>query len=45
VARHYRVSLVVAREMLCAAETNGFLCRDDTVGGLAFFPNAFAAVQ
>ena len=41
VAQHYRISLVVAREMLLAAEMNGILCRDDDVGGLAFFPNKF----
>jgi ESCRT-II complex subunit VPS36 len=41
VAQHYRISFVVAREMLLAAETNGVLCRDDDVRGLAFFPNKF----
>ena len=41
VAQTYRTSLVVAKEMLLTAETNGYLCRDDTIGGIAYYPNKF----
>ena len=39
------VSAVLALEDLLAAEALGLLCRDDTVEGLAFFPNRFRAGQ
>ena len=39
VARLMGVSLVVAKEQVLMAESKGLLCRDDTLGGVAFFAN------
>ena len=33
------VSLVVAKEQVLMAESKGLLCRDETIGGVAFFAN------
>ena len=38
-ARLMGVSLVVAKEQVLLAEKKGLLCRDDTLGGVAFFAN------
>merc|ERR1712098_346941 len=35
------LSVILARERLVSAETEGVLCRDDSVEGLRFFPNLF----
>ncbi|CAF1928964.1 unnamed protein product [Rotaria magnacalcarata] len=35
------IPVIVARERLIAAETNGLLCRDDSIEGLRFYPNLF----
>jgi len=35
------MSVVLAREKLVSAETEGALCRDDSVEGLRFYPNLF----
>lgn len=35
------LSVILARERLVSAETEGVLCRDDSVEGLRFFPNMF----
>jgi len=35
------LSVILARERLVSAETEGALCRDDSVEGLRFFPNLF----
>ena len=42
VAQHFNLSIVIAKEILLLAESRGLLCRDDSIGGLAFFPNKFA---
>ena len=39
VARLMGVSIVVAKEQVLMAESKGLLCRDDTLGGVAFFAN------
>lgn len=41
VASRLHMSLVVAKEQLLLAEKAGFLCRDETINGLFFFPNKF----
>merc|ERR1719431_339818 len=35
------VSVILAKERLLAAESEGLLCRDDSVEGLRFYPNRF----
>eukprot|EP00911_Craspedida_sp_UC1_P001735 UC1_evm1s1322 len=40
-----KISAVLAKEQLLAAERAGALCRDETIEGLAFFPNIFAAAE
>ena len=35
------LSVILARERLLAAETDGLVCRDDSVEGLRFYPNKF----
>ena len=39
VARLMGISLVVAKEQVLMAESKGLLCRDESVGGVAFFAN------
>ena len=41
VAVAMNVSLVVAKEQLLLSEHRGFLCRDESIDGLFFFPNFF----
>ena len=36
-----KVSLIVAKEQLLLCESNGKLCRDETIEGVFFFPNLF----
>lgn len=40
-ARLAGIAPILARERLLQAEERGLLCRDDTDGGLVFFPNLF----
>eukprot|EP00038_Savillea_parva_P019764 m.28776 g.28776 ORF g.28776 m.28776 type:complete len:401 (-) comp4545_c0_seq1:210-1412(-) len=40
-AQQEDVSVTLAHEMLLASERVGATCRDDTIEGLAFFPNRF----
>lgn len=35
------LSVILAKEQLVSAETEGVLCRDDSVEGLRFYPNLF----
>ncbi|CAD5225641.1 unnamed protein product [Bursaphelenchus xylophilus] len=35
------IPVVLANERLLAAETKGFLCRDDTIASMNFYPNRF----
>jgi len=37
------VSVILAKERLLSAESQGLLCRDDSVEGLRFYPNQFLA--
>jgi len=37
------VSVILAKERLLSAESQGLLCRDDSVEGLRFYPNKFLA--
>merc|ERR1719312_1854666 len=39
------VSVILAKERLLAAESEGLLCRDDSVEGLRFFPNRFLSEE
>jgi ESCRT-II complex subunit VPS36 len=41
IAKRLNVSVVVAKERLIAAESGGFLCRDESIDGLFFYPNLF----
>ena len=43
-AQHLNLSIVLAKEILLTAENRGILCRDDSISGLAFFPNKFADI-
>jgi len=40
-AQREDISVTLAREQLLTAERLGRLCRDNTVGGLVFYPNRF----
>jgi ESCRT-II complex subunit VPS36 len=40
-SQRLHVSLLVAKEQILLAEHKEFLCRDDTINGLFFFPNKF----
>lgn len=40
-AQREDISVTLAREQLLGAERLGRLCRDNTVGGLVFYPNRF----
>lgn len=40
-AIHSGISVSIARQRLESAETNGFICRDESIQGHAFFPNKF----
>ncbi|VDN11264.1 unnamed protein product, partial [Dibothriocephalus latus] len=40
-ARLAGIAPILARERLLQAEERGLLCRDDTDGGLLFYPNLF----
>ncbi|KAL7561585.1 hypothetical protein ACA910_004177 [Epithemia clementina (nom. ined.)] len=40
-SRHLQVSVVLAREQLLAAESKGYLVRDETTESIRFFPNRF----
>ena len=42
VAKHFRISLILAKEMLFVAENSGLICRDDTISGLVFYKNLFS---
>lgn len=42
-AARLNISLVVAKEQLLIAEARCFVCRDESVEGLFFFPNLFAS--
>jgi len=42
-SRHMNLSVILCRERLVAAETEGLLARDDSVEGLRFYPNRFLA--
>ncbi|CAN8006072.1 unnamed protein product [Ixodes hexagonus] len=35
------ISVILARERLLGAESEGLACRDDSVEGLRFYPNLF----
>ena len=39
------VSVILAKERLLAAESEGLLCRDDSVEGLRFYPNRFLSEE
>lgn len=41
VAKSFNMSIILAKEILIIAENRGILCRDDSIGGLAFFYNYF----
>ena len=45
VAQHLNLSIVLSKEVLLIAENRGLLCRDDSIGGLAFFPNKFGDIS
>jgi ESCRT-II complex subunit VPS36 len=45
VSRRLQISIVLAKELLISAESRGMLCRDDTIEGLAFFPNRFLEAE
>eukprot|EP00274_Cyanoptyche_gloeocystis_P001623 CAMPEP_0196663288 /NCGR_PEP_ID=MMETSP1086-20130531/52215_1 /TAXON_ID=77921 /ORGANISM="Cyanoptyche gloeocystis , Strain SAG4.97" /LENGTH=390 /DNA_ID=CAMNT_0041999037 /DNA_START=30 /DNA_END=1202 /DNA_ORIENTATION=+ len=45
VAMQCSIALALALEQLLTAERLGLLCRDETVEGLRFFPNAFPSFQ
>ena len=40
-SRQMSVSVILSRERLLSAESDGLLCRDDSVEGLRFYPNKF----
>jgi ESCRT-II complex subunit VPS36 len=41
ISRDLKLSLVIAKEHLLAVETQGFLCRDECLSGIFFYPNLF----
>nr|CAG4647220.1 EOG090X09MN [Megafenestra aurita] len=43
VSQELRIPIMLARERLLTMERVGLTCRDDTVTGLIFYPNLFAA--
>jgi ESCRT-II complex subunit VPS36 len=45
VAQHFNLSMVLAQEFLLIAEKESYLCRDDSIGGLSYFPNKFNDIQ
>lgn len=40
-ARTLNISIVLAQERLLTAERSGGICRDESIGGLRFYPNLF----
>ena len=40
-SRQMNLSVILSRERLLSAESEGLLCRDHTVEGLRFYPNRF----
>jgi ESCRT-II complex subunit VPS36 len=45
VAQYFDISIILAKEILIVAENRGLLCRDDSIGGLAFYPNKFMKID
>jgi len=41
VSAQFKISLVIANQNLLTAEKLGYLCRDETIDGIRFFPNEF----
>lgn len=42
VSKHFKISLLIAKEHLLIAEEKEIICRDETINGLFFFPNIFS---
>lgn len=40
-AKHVSISIILAQERLLVAERAGYVCRDESIEGLRFYPNLF----